>query len=149
MKLPKLPHQWERLNELEKQRIEEANELCIAFLVRAGYHGDSRDENGEDITDGVQTLLVDAVLRAPQLYLMIDEIMSNERAHELNTRQPATKLVYVVEEQGATFAFEDKLLARIAYSREQAGGAIDLMWREAQAPIELTGDELAEWCASN
>lgn len=63
--------------------------------------------------------------------------------------------VYVVEEQGATFTFGETELGERArstaeehYQSEAAGGAHELTLFRVLAPARLTGDDLAEWCAS-
>lgn len=75
MKLPKLPAQWEALDQFAKDRIDEASDQAAAFLVYAGYSTpQDLDENGEEIGDAVQALLMDAMLRAPHLYLHISKL---------------------------------------------------------------------------
>lgn len=92
MKLPKLPAQWEALDELAKNRIEEASEQAAAFLVYAGYHSPQYlDENGDEIGDAAQSLLMDAMLRAPHLYLHISKL------NELTRYQPLEGLLVAAE----------------------------------------------------
>jgi hypothetical protein len=73
VKLPKLPSQWTRLTELEKSRIDEASGLCVEFLYHAGYKSPQElDENGEEIGDAVQSLLMDAALRSEKVRMHIE-----------------------------------------------------------------------------
>jgi len=71
--------------------------------------------------------------------------MTNQQAGDVNTQT-----VYVFEEQGATFAFLDPDAAAVARDGEIGDGAINVsLVTKAQAPAHLSGDALADWCASN
>jgi hypothetical protein len=75
MKLPKLPAQWEKLDSFAKDRIDEASDQAAMFLAFAGYNSpQDLDENGDEIGDDVQSLLMDAMLRAPFLFLHISKL---------------------------------------------------------------------------
>lgn len=76
MKLPKLPAQWDNLNAHEKQRIDEVSDLATMILFKAGYESPQElDENAEEIGDITQSLLMDALLRAPLLYMYLDKLV--------------------------------------------------------------------------
>jgi hypothetical protein len=93
MKLPKLPAQWVALDDLSQKRVDEASELVVEFLYQAGHSSpQDLDENGDEIGDEVQSLLMDAVLRDPHLYLHVSKLV------EL-TRTPPTPPVGPVDYQ--------------------------------------------------
>jgi hypothetical protein len=61
-----------------------------------------------------------------------------------------TQTVYVFEELGATFVFHDPDTAAAARDSETKDGATNVSAvTKAEAPAQLSGDALAEWCASN
>lgn len=73
MKLPKLPYQWTKLDDQERENIDDAHELVTEFLVHAGYKSpQDLDDNHDEIGDSVQALLMDAALRAPKLWAHIE-----------------------------------------------------------------------------
>lgn len=79
MKLPKTIAQWEKLDSLAKQRVNEVSEQVITLLTQAGYTSPHEpDENGDEIGDEVQSLLMDALLRSPMLYLHITKLTDVE-----------------------------------------------------------------------
>lgn len=89
MKLPKLPAQWVALDDLSQKRIDEASELVVEFLYQAGHHSpQDLDENGDEIGDEVQSLLMDAVLRDPHLYLHVSKLV------ELTRKPPVGPIDY-------------------------------------------------------
>jgi len=128
MKLPKLPHQWEALDSFAKDRIDEASDQAAAFLVFAGYSSpQDLDENDEEIGDSVQSLLMDAMLRAPHLFLHITKL--NELTHNVGEveLESAARLEFIQWTRNASLEDLNQQLAASTAARDagEVGVAVD------------------------
>lgn len=139
MKLPKLPAQWEGLDSFAKDRIDEASDQAAMFLVLAGYSSpQDLDENGEEIGNEVQSLLMDAMLRAPHLFLHITKL--NELTLEVaeDPYEEGSILEPVPNREA-----ELELAARQEFVEWAADATIgDLMGQRAASQRALDADEV-------
>jgi hypothetical protein len=60
-----------------------------------------------------------------------------------------TQTVYVVDSDGRTFVFRDQKDAEAGLIREAYDHAPHLTITKAEAPAELSGEALVDWCIAN